>query len=195
MKKERGSTAGFLVCTIATLIGLLALKSVTSPDPSRKNVEIFTEMSYSQAYEPLSPNPNFADGSTQQHLVEGVVRRGHLPFPYGPGEEEAQRAGRELENPYSRDDAEVPRLGAELYRIYCVSCHGAGGDGDGPVVSRGLAPPASLKASRAKEMRDGRMFHVLTRGQGRMASYAAQLDPDERWKVILHIRSLQEENR
>ncbi len=36
------------------------------------------------------------------------------------------------------------------------------------------------------------MFHILTYGQGKMASYAAQLSEDERWKVIRHVRSLQE---
>jgi hypothetical protein len=35
------------------------------------------------------------------------------------------------------------------------------------------------------------MFHVLTYGQGAMASYAALLSRDDRWCVVLHVRSLQ----
>ena len=41
-------------------------------------------------------------------------------------------------------------------------------------------------------MADGRMYHVITFGQGNMASYAAQLSPSERWQAILHIRTLQQ---
>ena len=31
--------------------------------------------------------------------------------------------------------AQAPYTGAELYRAYCASCHGASGRGDGPVAS------------------------------------------------------------
>jgi hypothetical protein len=40
-------------------------------------------------------------------------------------------------------------------------------------------------------MRDGQMFHVLTKGQGNMPSYAVQVAPEDRWKAILHVRTLQ----
>ena len=59
--------------------------------------------------------------------------------------------------------------------MYCSVCHDSRGDGQGPVVSRGMLPPPSLKASRALTLSDGELFHVLTYGQGNMASYAAQL--------------------
>ena len=36
------------------------------------------------------------------------------------------------------------------------------------------------------------MFHVLSYGQGNMAPYASQVDRDDRWKAILHVRALQE---
>ncbi len=190
--KESRNTLVFLVCAAITLVALFSLQMGFRSDPDRKNYEMFTEMSYSLAYEPLSENPHFKDGSTQQPLMPGVVARGHLPFPYGPGDEEAKRAGRELKNPFLSDDLDAVTEGAELFAAYCVACHGAGGAGDGPVVSRGLPPPASLLAKRCQEMQDGWIYHILTRGQGRMSSYAAQLDQEERWKVILHVRSLQE---
>jgi mono/diheme cytochrome c family protein len=191
----RRGTLGFLVSVVIAIAFLFTLQTLIASNPERKNWELFTEMSYSVAYEPLSPNPLFASGATQQPLVEGVVARGHLPFPFGPGEEEGRRAGRELKNPFSADNALARAQGAELYRIYCVTCHGATGDGNGPVVARGFPPPASLLAARQREMEDGWIYQVLTRGQGRMASFAAQLAPEERWKVILHVRSLQQESQ
>ena len=103
------------------------------------------------------------------------------------------RAGENLFSPINTGDTAAPVLGAELYRIYCLMCHDARGNGEGPVVYRGMLPPPSLHAERAKQMADGEMFHILTRGQGNMASYAAQLTRAERWKVIQHVRRLQEE--
>ncbi len=38
---------------------------------------------------------------------------------------------------------------------------------------------------------DGGFFHVITRGQGLMASYAVQVLPEDRWAVILHVRTIQ----
>jgi hypothetical protein len=41
-------------------------------------------------------------------------------------------------------------------------------------------------------MKDGQLFHVVTYGQGNMPAHAAQLSQDDRWQVILHLRSLQQ---
>ncbi len=41
-------------------------------------------------------------------------------------------------------------------------------------------------------MPDGQMYHLITLGQKNMASYATQVQRDDRWKVIRYIRTLQE---
>ena len=84
--------------------------------------------------------------------------------------------------------------GARVYATFCVPCHGVSGKGDGLVALRGFPPPASLMAEKAVNMEDGQMFHVLSFGQGNMASYAAQIPREDRWKVILYVRSLQEQS-
>lgn len=38
----------------------------------------------------------------------------------------------------------APMTGAQLFRNYCASCHGAAGRGDGPMVSRLRKPPPDL---------------------------------------------------
>jgi len=40
-------------------------------------------------------------------------------------------------------------------------------------------------------MRDGQLFHILTFGQGNMPAHAAQLSREDRWKAVVHIRTLQ----
>ena len=41
------------------------------------------------------------------------------------------------------------------------------------------------------QMKDGQLFHILTHGQNNMASYASQLSREDRWNVIVYVRSLQ----
>lgn len=174
------------------LLALTALQHALAADPGRRNWELFTEMAYGAAGESFMPSDVFADGRTMQPLVAGVVPRGHLPFPYERTPEDAERAGRELVSPFAPDDPAALAAGLSLFAIYCTPCHDARGTGMGNAVLRGMFPPPNLHADRARTMADGQMFHILTLGQGNMASYAAQLPPDERWQVIRHVRQLQE---
>lgn len=61
----------------------------------------------------------------------------------------------------------------------------------GPVAQRGYPPPPSLLAEHAQKMKDGQLFHILTYGQNNMPSYAGQLSRDDRWNVVLYVRTLQ----
>jgi hypothetical protein len=58
-------------------------------------------------------------------------------------------------------------------------------------VPRGIPLPASLLADKAVQERDGELFYIVTFGQRNMPSHAAQLTREDRWKVILYVRSLQ----
>ncbi len=185
---------GYLIVAAVIAVGSLLLNGLLQTDPRQRNLEIFTEMVYSKAVESFTASASLPGGTAQQPLVAGVVPRGLLPLPFGPGPEEAKRAGIELQNPFTGDDQALAR-GQRLYAIYCVNCHDAGGNGRGPIVQRGMLPPPSLHAARALELPDGEMFHILTFGQGNMASHAAQLSRDERWQVLLYVRRLQAEGQ
>ena len=130
-------------------------------------------------------------GLGQQALVAGVVPRGQMPFRYGTGEEEAQRAGRELRNPYAKGDVAALARGADVYRVHCVPCHDATGAGRGTAVMRGMLPPPPFAGSNAMQMADGRMFHLLTLGRGNMPAMGGRIDADDRWSAVLHVRALQ----
>jgi hypothetical protein len=58
------------------------------------------DMARDPAYKAFAPNPVTRDGLTLQHPVAGTIPRGYHPFHYGPGEQEAERAGLELKDPY-----------------------------------------------------------------------------------------------
>ncbi len=44
----------------------------------------------------------------------------------------------------AKDRGRTASAGAEVFRAYCASCHGAAGKGDGPVAPALKVPPADL---------------------------------------------------
>lgn len=180
---------GVLMLVIA---GGLGMQWRSGSHLTRPNYRIPTNMADSIAYDAFAPNPVFADGKTLQAPPAGTIARGWRPLHFGTGSEEAVRAGIELNNPFAAEPGAHLERGAAMYAAFCGVCHGPTGQGDGPVTRRGVPPPPSLLADNARQMPDGQMFHILTYGQNNMAAYAAQVSREDRWRIILYTRSLQQ---
>lgn len=179
-------------CVLSTLL-VIALIAGCGASKEQRAYEYMPDMARSPAYKAYAPNSITRDGLTLQHPVAGTIPRGFHPFHYGPGEEEATRAGRELENPY-RASAKTLEEGKELFLTYCSVCHGAQGKGDGPISGK-IPPPPSYVSDRLMQFPPGRIFHVITMGTGnlgtgKMPSYAAQLSADERWKIVTYVHTV-----
>jgi mono/diheme cytochrome c family protein len=160
-------------------------------DPGQPGLELFPEMAHSPRANAFSSSAVFADGMTLRSPPPGTVARGHAPLGFAAGPEEAERAGRELLPPGDLVDPGRESRGAEVYTTFCQPCHGAGGAGDGPVTRRGVPPPPSLLAEHALAMPDGRVYHVVTSGQGNMPGYAPQISREDRWNAVSYLRWLQ----
>lgn len=81
--------------------------------------------------------------------------------------------------------------GSERFAIFCAPCHGAGGDGNGIIVQRGMPRPTSYHDKRLRNADDQHFFDVITYGYGAMYSYAARVPPRDRWAIVAYIRALQ----
>lgn len=171
-----------------------AASHLLSRSVERPNLEFLPEMVHSPAYHAFASNPVFADGKTLQAPVAGTIARGHLPLAFDPPPEEDLPGGENLQSPLEEITDSVLNRGERVYTAFCTPCHGAGGDGNGSVVLRGVPAPPSLLAENARQLKDGQMFVILTMGRGNMSSYAAQISREDRWKVISYIRSLQKSN-
>lgn len=96
-----------------------------------------------------------------------------------------------LANPVKPAASDLLR-GKELFGIFCVPCHGETGAGDGPVGKKYVPTPADLRAgSPAMKASDGELFVVISRGSGGMPAFRADLSPGDRWRTILHMRTLE----
>jgi len=174
------------------LIGALAGYWSLGADPRRPNLEFMArDMVNHVTAQAYAASPVLPGGQTLQVPAAGTIPRGLAPLPYAATPDDAVRAGAELTNPFAADDAAALQRGQEVYATYCQVCHGAGGLGDGPVTRRGVPPPPSLLAERARLLKDGQLFHIQTYGQANMPAYAAQVRREDRWKAILYIRQLQ----
>jgi mono/diheme cytochrome c family protein len=176
----------------AILLVLVAAHWALPSDPTQRNFHYFPNMVDSLAHEAQAPVPDVAETFViDLRAPEGSVARGNLPDLFEATPEDALRAGVELMSPIPGDDVDAVARGAFIFATFCSTCHGAAGMGDGPATSRGVPPPPSLFAERAMNMADGQMYHVVTHGQGNMASYASQVEREDRWKVVSYIRQMQ----
>ena len=101
-----------------------------------------------------------------------------------------------LTNPFLPDSTNLSR-GKVVYQNICLNCHGSGADGKGHLFTSGkyLFPPANLLAQKTSDRTDGEIFHIITVGFGIMEPHGLIVRPDDRWKVVLYLRSLQNGHR
>jgi mono/diheme cytochrome c family protein len=181
------------VALAVMLIVTVGLNWVLSHDPRQRGTEFLPNMVHSPAYDTFSRNPHLPEGVTLQSAVPGTIARGQKPLHYQATPADALRAGAHLVMPrqIAADPQLVPK-GAKLFATHCQMCHGSSGLGDGPVARKGV-PAVSLLTDKARGMKEGQVFHVLTLGQGNMAPLAVQLSEAERWQVIGYLHSLQKQ--
>jgi len=138
---------------------------------------------------PLSESTFFADCTVSRPIPANTVARGHLDaddhFYRG-------RKGTNLVEtfpfPISRQTLE---RGRERYDIYCSVCHGRTGRANGMIVQRGFPQPPDFHIPRLQEAPVGHFYDVITHGYGVMYSYAARVEPADRWAIAAYIRALQ----
>ena len=147
------------------------------------------DMHVQPKYKPLDPSSFFGDGRSARPEVPGTVAHGHLST------DELLYTGKVNGEPADLFPFPVTRQvlerGRERFNIYCSPCHDYTGSGRGLVVQRGFPPPPSYHIDRLVKAPAGHFFDVITNGYGAMYSYAARVEPRDRWAIVAYIRALQ----
>jgi hypothetical protein len=60
------------------------------------------------------------------------------------------------------------------------------------IVQRGFPAPPSYHSARLRSADTQYFFDVITNGYGAMYSYAARIEPRDRWAIVAYIRALQQ---
>ncbi len=155
--------------------------------------ELVTDMRDQPALKEQDYHPTDMDRSSMKVPPEGTAPRGFVPYKY-KGDPEA--AGRNLKNPLAGDmSPEVVATGRLYYNRYCAVCHGEKGDGNGPVAPKFGGVVRDLTTQRVRDWPDGRIYHIITDGQGVMRPYDVQIpDLNHRWAIVNYLRNLQKQN-
>ncbi len=88
--------------------------------------------------------------------------------------------------------------GREQFNMQCSMCHGRSGRGGQGVTAYGIVgvyglsvAPANLTAAPFTSQPDGQLYHTIANGKNAMPAYGHQVNVQDRWAIVAHIRALQ----
>ncbi|WP_084438853.1 c-type cytochrome [Algoriphagus mannitolivorans] len=174
-------------------------------------LEYAPQMYHSVAYEPLTQIQNEGEGSwlstredgkgeffnsnmnnphemNMREPVENTVPRtkgGYLPYRLKAFELEQAAL---VKNPVESSEA-VLADGERLYLQYCNACHGTKGMGDGK-AGEVVGGVANLTGGAYINLPEGHIFHVITKGKGRMGAHGSQIPAESRWKIVHYVKQV-----
>lgn len=168
-------------------IVLLVAAAMTSCGDKRKpQVQYMPDMYVSVPY-----NTNGASGIDGKPVnmkpVAGTIARGNVPYEYADTNADYERAKLELKSPLETNEANLEN-GKKMYDIYCISCHGKKGDGNGVLSQREKFE--GIPNYKDRDLTEGNIYHVIMYGKGLMGSHASQLTDKERWQVVQYVEQL-----
>ena len=177
--------------SLKIFIALVAVASLSSCNNKRKpQVQYMPDMYVAVPYE-----ANGADGLNGKMVdrkpVAGTVsRNGIVAYDIPDTNEGYEKAKAELKNPLPTSEVNLEK-GKELYGIYCASCHGTKGDGNGVLSQRDKFN--GIPNYKDRELTPGNIYHVIMYGKNLMGSHASQLQYKERWQIVQYVEKLRSE--
>lgn len=99
---------------------------------------------------------------------------------------------------------ELLRRGQDRFRVYCSSCHGLDGAGEGMVSQRaaqmqaagsdsaaGWVTPANYHTDELRGRTVGHLFNTITQGIRTMPPHGRQIPVADRWAIVAYVKALQ----
>ncbi|WP_457287425.1 c-type cytochrome [Pedobacter sp. UYP24] len=193
MNKNKVVLASF--CILAGAVVFSACR-----DKQSTGLEYARNMYDPIAYNPDQANKNFANGQTAQTPPANTSPVGFIETDTYPNNKEGyEAAGVSLVNGLPVTEKNLLE-GQHLFVVMCGPCHGELGNGQGHLVKieKFSGVPSfidpektSSRGGRMVDLTAGKIYHTIKYGLNMMGSYASQLSPEERWKVVMYVQQLQ----
>ena len=183
VRRPFGAAIGTIVIS-ATLLGGCTDAAGYDLDYIMGRAPFIGTMRKSVAYDAQSMPRMPAPGS-----VPVMSPHGEILAPFGQAQLDS--VGSTLINPLEATP-EVLARGAAVFATQCFVCHGAQGEGDGPVVGGGrfpMGPPLNGAATAGRS--DGYLYGVIRVGRGLMPGYGERVGHNDRWALVHFLRELQ----
>jgi len=194
---------GVLVAAAVILVPLLLLPplwiaKVRYARKASPRIHLITDMDFQPKYLPQQSSPVslFADGRAMRPPVAGTVAVDQpLEADHFLRGETGGKPATTFPVPVT---AALMQRGRQRYDIYCATCHGLAGDGDG--ITSQLAVereepkwvrPLSLHNQSVRDQPVGQLFKTVSQGVRTMPGYGSQIPVEDRWAILLYVRALQ----
>lgn len=182
---------------VTILVVLVVLSSCQNKKERQVQYMADTDMYTPVSYETYGESTLSKDSASVRLPVAGTIARGNVPYDY-PNSQDGYIAARDsllsplkvmapLDSVRSVSKADLDQ-GKYLYGIYCVTCHGVTGDGQGPLVQNEKF--LGVPNYKDRDITEGNIYHVLMYGKGIMGSHSSQLNATERWQIVHHVEQL-----
>jgi len=170
------------------IIGLVVVASLFSCSNKRNpQIQYMPDMYESVPYDTDGAN-GINNAPVNSKPVAGTVPRGGQPAYDIPNTTEGyELAKAELKNPLEATEENLEN-GKAMYEIYCISCHGKKGDGNGYLVQNEKF--LGIPNYKDRDINSGTIYHVLIHGRNLMGSHSGQLTYKERWQVAHYVEKL-----
>lgn len=194
---------GGAIVTALALIPLcfvLRAYSFRSPEP---RIHVVHNMDNQTRFKAQQTNYMFADGRAMRPEIEGTVAEGwaQLDSHYWRGMD----AEGEWVSTFPEDmsvSEEMIKRGQERFNIYCATCHGYNGQGQGMIHQRASSldqnatgtrwvQPTNMHLDYVKAQPHGQLFNTITNGVRNMYGYGHLIDVKDRWAIVAYLRALQ----
>jgi len=204
---------GLITLVVLALVPLALAAQHRSMTKRRPRLHPIQDMDFQPKAKAQAASPLFADGRAARPPVDGTVARdalrddAHFYRGYvmkevgGEAAEESEEMVKDFFETFP-EQVTISRAtalrGQQRYEIYCATCHGLSGAGDGMTAARALerrdldwATPVSFHTPDVRGQPVGRIYDTIANGIRKMPGYAAQIAPKDRWEIVLYVRALQ----
>ncbi len=191
-----------IVTAVASLLVALALLPplgialVRFAPKSQPRIHLVTDMDHQPKYLPQQYSPLFEDTRAMRPPLPGTIAADaaidNTHYQLG------QVDGKPANTIPITITAQAMQRGRERYDIFCATCHGLAGDGDG--ITSQLAfereepkwvKPLSFYNKSVVDQPVGQLFQTISDGVRKMPGYKSQIPVEDRWAIVLYVRALQ----
>ena len=168
-------------------LALLVLATIFScSDKRERQYQYMPDMYVAVPYE-ADAEKGSTGVSSNLKPVNGTIPRGNVPYEYADTNSDYEKAKFELTSPLVQDEISMGK-GKKMYTIYCVSCHGKKGDGNGYLSQ--AEKFIGIPSYKDRDITEGSIYHVIMHGKNLMGSHSSQITHDERWQIVQYVGKL-----
>ncbi len=168
-------------------ISFLVLATIIScSDKRERQLQYMPDMYVAIPYE-ADAEKGTSGASSNLKPVSGTIARGNVPYEYTDTNSGYEKAKEDLKSPLAQDETNLEQ-GKKMYTIYCVSCHGKKGDGNGYLSQ--AEKFVGIPSYKDRDITEGSIYHVIMHGKNLMGSHSSQLTNKERWQIVQYVGKL-----